>query len=144
MFMGEFSCKVDNKGRLMLPVKFREMLDGKDIVITRGFENSISLYPIKIWEEEIIEKQIKKLKMTNSKHRAYQRFILSAATKLNLDSQGRLNIPTSLMEHSTILKNAIVMGGVDHIEIWAEEKWKEYMEETTDSIENLVDEIDFD
>lgn len=144
MFMGEFSCKVDNKGRVMLPVKFREMIGEDEFVITRGFENSISLYPINTWENEIIEKQIKKLKLTNSKHRAYQRFILSAATKLTLDSQGRLNIPSSLMEHSQLEKNAIVMGGVDHIEIWSEEKWKEYMGETSENIENLVDEIDFD
>lgn len=143
MFMGEFSCKVDNKGRLMLPVKFREMLDGKDIVITRGFENSISLYPIDVWNEEIIEKQIKKLKMTNSNHRAYQRFILSAATELTLDNQGRLNIPKSLIEHSQLEKNTIVMGSIDHIEIWAENRWKKYMNDTSESIEDLVDEIQF-
>ena len=114
-----------------------------EIVITRGFENSISLYPVSIWEEEIIEKQIKKLKITNKNHRAYQRFILSAATKLNLDSQGRLNIPASLIEHANIDKNVIVMGSVDHIEIWSEENWKKYIENTSNEIEDLVDEIEF-
>lgn len=143
MFMGEFSCKVDNKGRLMLPVKFREEIGNIEIVITRGFENSISIYPINIWEEEIIEKQIKQLKSTNKNHRAYQRFILSAATKLNLDSQGRINMPSSLIEHANIGKNAIVMGSIDHIEVWSEENWKKYLEETSENIEELVDEIEF-
>ena len=143
MFMGEFSCKVDNKGRFMLPVKFREELANIEIVITRGFENSISLYPVSTWEEEIIEKQIKKLKTTNKNHRAYQRFILSAATKLNLDSQGRVNIPASLIEHADIDKNIIVMGSIDHIEIWSEENWKKYIENTSNEIEDLVDEIEF-
>lgn len=143
MFMGEFSCKVDNKGRLTLPAKFREELGEIEIVVTRGFENSISIYPYSVWEEEIVEKQIKKLKNTNSKHRAYKNFIMSAATKMTTDSQGRLNIPSALISHGKIVKNAVVLGSFDHLEIWAEERWKEYMEDTSASIEELVDEIEF-
>ena len=81
--------------------------------------------------------------MTNSKHRAYQRFILSAATKLSLDNQGRLSIPASLMKYSEIDKNDIVTGSDDRIEIWSEEKWENYMNEKLGIIEDIVDEIDF-
>ena len=142
MFMGEFTCKVDNKGRMMLPSKFRDELGEKEFVITRGLDNCIDLFPIEEWKN--IEDKLKKLQTTNSKHRAYQRFVMSAATKTEFDNQGRLNIPTSLMEHAQIDKKIIVTGMNDKIEIWSEESWKKYIQNTGESIEDLVDEINFD
>ena len=142
MFMGEFTCKIDDKGRFMLPSKFREILQEDEFVITRGLDNSIDLFPSSEWEN--IENELRKLKRTDSKHRAYQRFVLSAATKLTVDKQGRVNLPNSLTEHAKINKNIIVTGMVDKIEIWAEEIWKEYIEKTESSIEDIVEEINFD
>ena len=141
MFIGEFSCKVDNKGRVMMPIKFREQLGSEEFVITRGLDNCINLFPIERGSE--VEARLKELKITNSKHRAYQRFILSAATKLSLDNQGRLSIPASLMKYSEIEKNAIITGSDDRIEIWSEEKWETYMNEKIGIIEDIADEIDF-
>ena len=142
MFMGEFTCKVDNKGRMMLPSKFRDELGEQEFVVTRGLDNCIDLFPIEEWKN--IEDKLKKLQTTNSKHRAYQRFVMSAATKTEFDNQGRLNIPTSLMEHAQIDKKIIVTGMNDKIEIWSEESWKKYIQNTGESIEDLVDEINFD
>ena len=142
MFMCEFTCKVDNKGRMMLPSKFRDELGEQEFVITRGLDNCIDLFPIEEWKN--IEDKLKKLQTTNSKHRAYQRFVMSAATKTEFDNQGRLNIPTSLMEHAQIDKKIIVTGMNDKIEIWSEESWKKYIQNTGESIEDLVDEINFD
>ncbi|MBP6167969.1 MAG: division/cell wall cluster transcriptional repressor MraZ [Leptotrichiaceae bacterium] len=142
MFMGEFTCKVDNKGRMMLPSKFRDELGEQEFVITRGLDNCIDLFPIEEWKN--IEDKLKKLQTTNSKHRAYQRFVMSAATKTEFDNQGRLNIPTSLMEHAQIDKKIIVTGMNDKIEIWSEELWKKYIQNTGESIEDLVDEMNFD
>ena len=142
MFMGEFTCKVDNKGRMMLPSKFRDELGEQEFVITRGLDNCIDLFPIEEWKN--IEDKLKKLQTTNSKHRAYQRFVMSAATKTEFDNQGRLNIPTSLTEHAQIDKKIIVTGMNDKIEIWSEELWKKYIQNTGESIEDLVDEMNFD
>ena len=142
MFMGEFTCKVDNKGRMRLPSKFRDELGEQEFVITRGLDNCIDLFPIEEWKN--IEDKLKKLQTTNSKHRAYQRFVMSAATKTEFDNQGRLNIPTSLTEHAQIDKKIIVTGMNDKIEIWSEESWKKYIQNTGESIEDLVDEINFD
>ena len=142
MFMGEFTCKVDNKGRMMLPSKFRDELGEQEFVITRGLDNCIDLFPIEEWKN--IEDKLKKLQTTNSKHRAYQRFVMSAATKTEFDNQGRLNIPTSLMEHAQIDKKIIVTGMNNKIEIWSEELWKKYIQNTPESIEDLVDEMNFD
>ena len=69
---------------------------------------------------------------------------MSAATKTEFDNQGRLNIPTSLMEHAQIDKKIIVTGMNDKIEIWSEESWKKYIQNTGESIKDLVDEINFD
>ncbi len=143
MFMGEFSCKVDNKGRLMLPIKFREELSETEFVITRGLDNCIDLFPLKEWEEEIVEKTLKKLSTTKKNHRDYQRFILSAATRSVLDNQGRVNLPAALIEHAGIEKKAVVTGSNNHIEIWSEEKWKQYISEKSEIIEDIVDEIEF-
>ena len=142
MFMGEFTCKIDEKGRFMLPAKFREILQEDEFVITRGLDNSIDLFPSNEWVN--IENELRKLKRTDSKHRAYQRFVLSAATKLTVDKQGRVNLPNSLVEHAKINKNIIVTGMVDKIEIWSEEVWKEYINKTESSIEEIVEEINFD
>ena len=142
MFMGEFTCKVDNKGRMMLPSKFRDELGEQEFVITRGLDNCIDLFPIEEWKN--IEDKLKKLQTTNSKHRAYQRFVMSAATKTEFDNQGRLNIPTSRMEHAQIDKKIIVTGMNNKIEIWSEELWKKYIQNTGESIEDLVDEMNFD
>ena len=142
MYMGEFTCKIDDKGRFMLPSKFREILQEDEFVITRGLDNSIDLFPSSEWEN--IENELRKLKRTDSKHRAYQRFVLSAATKLTVDKQGRVNLPNSLTEHAKINKNIIVTGMVDKIEIWSEEVWKEYINKTESSIEEIVEEINFD
>ena len=141
MFMGEFSCKVDNKGRLMLPVKFRDQLGEAEFVITRGLDNCIDLFPIEEWDK--ISRKLEELKTTKSSHRAYKRFILSGATNLTLDSQGRLNLPSHLLEHAKITKNAAVMGSDNHIEIWSEESWNDYINEKSGIIEDIVDEIDF-
>jgi MraZ protein len=126
----------------MLPSKFRDELGEQEFVITRGLDNCIDLFPIEEWKN--IEDKLKKLQTTNSKHRAYQRFVMSAATKTEFDNQGRLNIPTSLMEHAQIDKKIIVTGMNDKIEIWSEESWKKYIQNTGESIEDLVDEINFD
>ena len=142
MFMGEFTCKIDEKGRFMLPAKFREILQEDEFVITRGLDNSIDLFPSNEWVN--IENELRKLKRTDSKHRAYQRFVLSAATKLTVDKQGRVNLLNSLVEHAKINKNIIVTGMVDKIEIWSEEVWKEYINKTESSIEEIVEEINFD
>ena len=141
MFMGEFTCKIDDKGRFMLPAKFREVLQDEEFIVTRGLDNCIDLFPANEWIN--IENELRKLKRTDSKHRAYQRFVLSAATKLNVDNQGRVNLPNSLVEHAKINKNIIVTGMVDKIEIWSEEIWKNYIEKTETSIEDIVEEIDF-
>ncbi|WP_068269046.1 division/cell wall cluster transcriptional repressor MraZ [Caviibacter abscessus] len=138
MFIGEFNCKMDSKGRITFPAKFREQLTD-NFVITRGLDNCINLFTLEKWNEQT--KQIENMKYTNKNHRAYSRFILSAATELNFDTQGRINIPQSLIEYSKLEKEIIVTGNIDRIEIWSKDVWNKYLEENLENIEELADDI---
>lgn len=138
MFIGEFNCKMDAKGRITFPAKFREQLTD-NFVITRGLDNCINLFTLEKWGEQT--KQIENMKYTNKNQRAYSRFILSAATELNFDTQGRINIPQSLIEYSKLEKEIVVTGNIDRIEIWSKDVWNKYLEENLDNIEELADEI---
>lgn len=139
MFMGEFNCKIDSKGRITLPSKFREQLDGTTFVITRGLDNCIDLFPINRWNEKM--KMLENIKTTDKNQRIYARFIVSAATELECDSQGRINIPISLKTYSKIEKNVVVAGSNDKIEIWSKDVWDTFMLESIENIDDIVKDL---
>lgn len=140
MFMGEFNCKIDNKGRITLPSKFREQLENTTFVITRGLDNCIDLYPMDRWNEKM--KILEAIKTTNKNQRTYARFLLSAATELEFDSQGRINIPQSLKTYSKIEKEVVVTGSNDKIEIWSKAVWDEFILGSLENIDDIVKDID--
>ncbi len=139
MFMGEFNCKIDNKGRITLPSKFREQLVGTTFVITRGLDNCIDLFPINRWNEKM--KMLENIKTTDKSQRIYARFIVSAATELEFDSQGRINIPLSLKTYSKIEKDVVVAGSNDKIEIWSKDVWDAFMSESIENIDDIVKDL---
>ncbi len=141
MYVEEYSCKIDSKGRITLPSKFREKLD-KPFTITRGLDNSIQLFPQNEW---IIEtEKLKKLNSTIKAHRAYKRFITGSAEEdIECDAQGRIKIPNSLIRHANIEKNVVVIGNNEKIEIWSMENWDKYIEESVENIEDIVEGIEF-
>lgn len=139
MFIGEFSCKIDSKGRMTLPSKFREQLDST-FVVARGLDYCIDLYPMSIWEEKL--KVLKNIKVTDKKQRTYARLILSAATEVDFDGQGRINLPQSLISYSQIKKEVIVTGFNDKIEIWSKEIWDKFIEDSLEDIDSIVNDLD--
>ena len=128
MFSGEYNCKIDSKGRITLPSKLRDQLEGTTFFITRGLERCIDLFTEEVWNEKI--KKLSKLSMTNPKQRAYLRIFLSAATELTFDSQGRISIPKALKEYANMKKEITVTGINDRIEIWDTETWGVYLGES--------------
>ena len=94
MLIGEYHHNLDNKGRLTLPSKFREEL-GEDIVITRGFENTLLVYTSKVFEQ--MAQSINSLPFTKQDSRNFQRFLLSGATAGECDKQGRINVTSILL-----------------------------------------------
>lgn len=139
VFSGEFNCKIDNKGRITLPSKLREHLEGTTFVITRGLDKCIDLYPMEQWNEKT--KLLATLKTTNKNHRAYMHFILSAATELEFDAQGRINIPQSLKSHATLVKDVVVIGNMNKIEIWSKDVWDEYIKVSIDKMGEITEDI---
>ena len=122
MFIGEYTHAVDEKNRFSLPAKFRKEL-GKKVVVTRGKDHCLFLYPTKTWVS--ISEEVKKLGHVESDHR-YARFTFSGASEIEIDSIGRILIPEFLREFAE-LKNPIVITGVhDRVEIWNAPNWSSY------------------
>lgn len=139
MFKGEFSHAIDTKGRLIIPAKMREAL-GPTGVLTKGFDNCLTIYTQD--QFELLTKQLTSKSQTNSKVRAVTRFLLGSATDIEFDKQGRLLVPAALRQHASLLKEAVVVGGGDRIEIWSRERWDLYNEAIDDNIEALVEDLD--
>lgn len=140
MFMGEYRHNVDTKGRLIVPAKFREYL-GEVFVLTRGLDQCIFGYPMTEWK--VIEEKIKSLPMTKKDARAFARFFFSGATECEIDKQGRVNIPTPLLQYGKIEKECVVIGVSNRIEIWNQQIWEDYFNQSEESFsdiaENLID-----
>lgn len=122
MFIGEYTHTVDEKKRFSLPAKFRKELGGK-IVVTRGKDHCLQLFPRKTWLA--ISKEVQKLGHVESDQR-FARFTFSGASEIEIDAMGRILIPEFLREFAG-LENPIVITGVhDRVEIWNNKRWAAY------------------
>lgn len=141
MFMGEYHHSIDDKGRLIIPAKFRSEL-GDKFIITRGIENCLFAYPEKRWEE--IVHKLESLPFTKKDARNFTRFFLSGATVAEFDKQGRVNITSPLINYASIEKECIIIGTGDRLEIWSEDAWNSFFNSASinmsDIAENLFNE----
>lgn len=142
MFMGEYQHSIDEKGRMIIPAKFREEL-GDTFVITRGLDHCLFVYPIEEWKT--LEQKLKALPFTRSDARAFTRFFFSGAVESELDKQGRVNIPPNLRKHGKLEKECVVIGVSNRVEIWSREIWESYYNESAESFNEIAEKIvDFD
>lgn len=125
MFIGEFSHSIDNKNRIILPVKFRESL-GECFIITKGLDGCLYVFPKYEWE--ILERKLKQLPLTSKDARAFVRFFFSGASEVTIDKQGRALIPQNLLEYAHIEKEVISIGVSNRVEIWSKNQWDNYNE----------------
>ncbi len=140
--MGEYQHTIDDKGRMIIPAKFREEL-GSRFIVTRGLDNCLFVYPESEWR--IIEQKLKSLPFTRSDARAFTRFFFSGAIECELDKQGRVNIPANLRQYSQLLKDCVVIGVSNRVEIWSKDVWENYFENSADSFNEIAEKIvDFD
>ncbi len=140
--MGEYQHTVDSKGRLIVPAKFRELL-GDAFVITRGLDNCLFGYPMDEWRK--MEDKLKALPVTKRDARAFTRFFFSGATEVELDKQGRVNIPPTLRAFANLEKDCVILGVSNRFEIWSQDAWETYFTESEDSFNDIAEElIDFD
>lgn len=123
MFMGEYRHSIDDKGRIIIPAKFRELL-GQDFVVTKGLDNCLFIYPVDEWKS--FETKLKSLPISNKNARKFTRFFLAGATSCSLDKLGRTLIPLNLREFADIEKEVVLVGVSQRVEIWSKENWDAY------------------
>lgn len=123
MFMGEYQHSIDEKGRVIVPARFRDDL-GEKFVATKGLDNSLFVYPMEEWK--LLEQKLRSLSFAKADARAFSRFFFSGAVECELDKQGRILLPQVLREHAKIVKDTIIIGVSTRVEIWAKEVWEDY------------------
>ena len=140
----EYSHTVDAKGRLIIPLKFREQL-GEECIVTRGLDGCLFIFESGEWEA--YEEKLRKLPMTNKNARSFVRFLSGGATPCEFDKQGRILLPATLRKFAGIEKDVILAGLPNRIEVWSEQKWNEnnnYEEIDMDEIAGHLTELGLD
>lgn len=138
MFMGEFQHTIDDKGRMIIPAKFRESL-GTSFVVTRGLDQCLFVYPMEEWA--VLEQKLKALPLMKSDARAFTRFFFSGATECEWDKQGRVNIPNNLRQYANLDKECVVLGVSNRVEIWNKETWENYFEQSEESFNEIAEKL---
>lgn len=138
MFMGEYHHSLDEKGRIIIPSKFRDEL-GESFVLTRGLENCLFVYAMEEWNK--IVENLKKLPFTKKDARNFTRFFLSGATVVELDKQGRINITSPLMSYANLEKECVIVGVNDRIEIWSKTKWENFFDENSENLSDIAENL---
>lgn len=116
---GEFEHVIDEKGRMFIPSKFRAEL-GCRFVLTKSVNNCLIAYPTADWEA--FEEKLKSY--PSSKSTPLLRFFVGSAQDMELDAQGRILVPQKLRSYASLGKNIVVVGMIDHLEIWDAEAWE--------------------
>ena len=138
MFIGEYHHTIDEKGRIIIPAKFRDAL-GKEFIITRGIENCLFVYSLQNWAN--ITTKLSQLPFTKKDARTFNRFFMSGATNVELDKQGRVNISQPLIQYANLEKDCVVIGTGDRLEIWSQESWGSFFDSTKDSMSDIAENL---
>jgi len=122
MFFGEFEYKIDEKGRVPIPPKFRrELREG--VILALGVEKCLTVYPLAEWKK--LAESLTGSSVTQSKLRRLKRAIFATAFSLSIDGQGRIALPISLRQYAEIVDEVIIAGANNYLEIWNKVHWEE-------------------
>jgi len=138
MLIGEFHHNIDDKGRLIIPSKFRDEL-GSDFIVTRGLDGCLYVYHQNDWNKVVAD--LKTLPFTKKDARAFVRYLLSGATVCEFDKQGRVNLTSPLVQSAELTKECVIVGVNDHLEIWSKQNWEKYFETNEAHISDIADKL---
>lgn len=127
-FTSEYECKLDAKGRLVLPAKIKSNLpetSGGELVVRRGFEPCLVVYPFTEYKK--IYAKVASLNEFNEEYRKLQRNFFRGNTQVELDNNGRFLIPKTMLRYAGLDKEVIVVGMGNRIEIWNPDTYEEYL-----------------
>jgi len=138
VFLGTHSPRLDEKGRLILPAKFREQLE-EGVVVTRGQERCLYVFPLA--EFARIADQLRQAPVTSKQARDYLRVFLSGASDESVDRQGRITIPTALRTYAGLTRDCAVIGAGTRVEIWEATAWDTYLSEQEQAFAEQAEEV---
>jgi|TARA_B110000014_G_C20112648_1_gene586546 MraZ protein len=141
-FIGEYHCKIDSKGRLLLPSELRKQLSPENqeqFVISRGVDECLSLYTVSEWG--IVMNKLRSLNRFKIKDRKFARMFQKGATKVPVDSNSRILLPKSLLSWASIQKEIVIVANVDLWEVWDKAKYKALMKENWDEFDDLAADV---
>lgn len=138
MFMGTFLYKMDNKGRVLIPLQFKKDL-GEKFIITRGFENCLFLYSLSEWER--ISNELSKIPLSSKESRYFLRIWFSSAVEIEVDTYGRFLIPAEFRKFAKLNKEIFFIGVYNRVEIWDKDVWEEYKNSKEITYEESISKI---
>ncbi len=141
-FLGEYECKLDPKGRLMLPAGLKKQLspEAQDrFVINRGFEKCLVLYPLNEWK--VISDEVNQLNLYAKKNREFARYFFRGASELALDNTNRLLLPKTLLEYASIEKDLVLFAYSNRIEVWSKSNYDSMLNDEPEDFANLAEEV---
>lgn len=136
MFLGEYRHTLDSKGRVNLPTKFRKALS-QGVVITRGVDRCLFLYPRATWER--LAANLAQLPLTQQAGRAFARLLLAGAMDEHPDGQGRVMLPEYLRAYARVTKHVVIAGVYDRLELWDADTWTAYTKRTEKRSEAIAE-----
>jgi MraZ protein len=141
-FIGEFECKIDPKGRLMLPVALRKQIPNEaedKFIVNRGFEKHLNLYPINEWKKTTAK--LNKLNLFVKKNRDFLRRFNNGATELEIDTTGRVLLNKNLVDYASIDKDVILVAYADRIEVWNKADYQNMMNDDSIDFSDLAEDV---
>lgn len=138
MFLGEYKHTLDAKNRMAIPAKFRAQL-GEGAIITRGLDRCLFVFPKNEWEA--LAGKLINLPLAQADSRAFVRLMLSGASDVDFDAQGRILVPEHLRAYADLSKKAVVTGLYNRIEVWDETEWERYKRKTEKASEDIAEKL---
>jgi len=139
MFFGEFEYRIDEKGRVLIPPKFRRELK-EGMILAPGVEKCIVAYPVSEWKK--LATTLTSASLSQSKLRRLNRALFAAAFSLNIDGQGRVSLPLPLRQHAEIENEVIVAGANNYFELWDKDQWQEEKNISQDQAWQIIESLE--
>jgi MraZ protein len=141
-FIGEFECKIDPKGRLMLPVALRKQIPHEaeeKFIVNRGFEKHLNLYPLNEWKKTT--SKLNKLNLFVKKNREFLRRFNNGASELDIDTTGRVLLSKNLLDYASIDKDVVLVAYADRIEVWNKADYQTMMNDESVDFSDLAEDV---
>lgn len=138
MFTGQYQHAIDSKGRLIMPVKFREKFKDS-CYVCNGLDGCLFVFDKEYWEE--FNEKLMKLPMNNKKARTLARYFASGSDECEFDKQGRILISPALKEKASLTRDVVLVGVLNRVEIWDADKWNETISDDEVNIDDLMEDM---